>query len=230
MIPEITLKKMATAVRMLSVDMIEKAGSGHPGAPLGLADVVTVLWGQFLKFDASAPNWLNRDRFILSGGHASAMLYSLLYLTGYEDISLDDLKCFRQLGSKTAGHPEKTLLSGIDFSTGPLGQGIAGGVGMALSERMMNARFGDDFINHKTYVVCGDGDLMEGISEEAISLAGLWRLKNLILLWDNNHITIDGHTNLSVDVDMKKRFEAHNWKVLSCDGHNYGSITESRQI
>ncbi len=227
MITETTLKKMATALRMLSVDMIEKAGSGHPGSPLGLADVVTVLWSQFLKFDSSHPKWFNRDRFILSGGHASAMLYSLLYLTGFEDISLNDLQCFRQLGSKTAGHPEKTLLSGIDFSTGPLGQGVAGGVGMALAERIMNARFGDNFINHKTYIMCGDGDLMEGGAEEAISLAGLWQLKNLIMLWDNNHITIDGHTNLSVGVDMKKRFEAHHWTVLSCDGHNYESISKA---
>ena len=218
------LSKMANAVRFLSVDMIEKAKSGHPGMPLGMADVATVLWSKFLKIDPSNPLWINRDRFILSNGHGSALLYSLMYLTGFEDVSLDELKNFRQLGSKTAGHPEKNLIRGIDFSTGPLGQGIAGAVGMALSERLLNARFGDDLINHKTYVFVGDGCLMEGISEEAISLAGHWNLKNLIVLWDDNSITIDGNTSITSSTDMKKRFEANGWKVFVCDGHHFESI------
>ena len=218
------LSKMANAVRFLSVDMIEKAKSGHPGMPLGMADVATVLWSKFLKIDPSNPLWINRDRFILSNGHGSALLYSLMYLTGFEDVSLDELKNFRQLGSKTAGHPEKHLIRGIDFSTGPLGQGIAGAVGMALSERLLNARFGDDLINHKTYVFVGDGCLMEGISEEAISLAGHWNLKNLIVLWDDNSITIDGNTSITSSTDMKKRFEANGWKVFVCDGHHFESI------
>lgn len=218
------LSKMANAVRFLSVDMIEKAKSGHPGMPLGMADVATVLWSKFLKIDPSNPLWINRDRFILSNGHGSALLYSLMYLTGFEDVSLDELKNFRQLGSKTAGHPEKHLIKGIDFSTGPLGQGIAGAVGMALSERLLNARFGDDLIDHKTYVFVGDGCLMEGISEEAISLAGHWNLKNLIVLWDDNSITIDGNTSITSSTDMKKRFEANGWKVFVCDGHHFESI------
>ena len=218
------LSKMANAVRFLSVDMIEKAKSGHPGMPLGMADVATVLWSKFLKIDPSNPLWINRDRFILSNGHGSALLYSLMYLTGFEDVSLDELKNFRQLGSKTTGHPEKHLIRGIDFSTGPLGQGIAGAVGMALSERLLNARFGDDLINHKTYVFVGDGCLMEGISEEAISLAGHWNLKNLIVLWDDNSITIDGNTSITSSTDMKKRFEANGWKVFVCDGHHFESI------
>ena len=218
------LSKMANAVRFLSVDMIEKAKSGHPGMPLGMADVATVLWSRFLKVDPLNPQWINRDRFVLSNGHGSALLYSLMYLSGFNDISLDEIKNFRQLGSKTAGHPEKHLVNGIDFSTGPLGQGIAGAVGMALSERLLNARFGDDLINHKTYVFVGDGCLMEGISEEAISLAGHWNLKNLIVLWDDNSITIDGHTNIASSTDMKKRFEANGWRVFVCDGHHFESI------
>jgi len=220
----LNLKKMATALRMLSVDMIEQAKSGHPGAPLGLADVATVLWAKFLRFDASAPDWPDRDRFILSGGHASALLYSLLYLTGNNDVTLDEIKKFRQLGSKTAGHPESTLVEGIDFSTGPLGQGLGGAVGMALAERLLNARFGDNLINHRTYVTCGDGDLMEGMSEEVIELAGLWRLNKLIVLWDDNHITIDGRTDISTATDMRKRFEASGWTFIECDGHKYESI------
>ena len=218
------LLKMSNAVRFLSVDMIEKAKSGHPGMPLGMADVATVLWSKFLKVDPSNPLWLNRDRFVLSNGHGSALLYSLMYLSGFEDVSLDEIQNFRQLGSKTAGHPEKHLIKGIDFSTGPLGQGIAGAVGMALSERLLNARFGDDLINHKTYAFVGDGCLMEGISEEAIALAGHWNLKNLIVLWDDNSITIDGNTNISSSTDMKKRFEANGWRVFVCDGHHFESI------
>ena len=220
----LNLKQMATAVRILSADMIENAKSGHPGAPLGLADIATVLWSKFLHFDAAAPDWPNRDRFILSGGHASALLYSLLYLTGNHDVTLDEIKHFRQLGSKTAGHPEKTLVEGVEFSTGPLGQGLGGAVGMALAERMMNARFGDNLINHRTYVICGDGDLMEGASEEVLELAGLWRLNKLIVLWDDNHITIDGRTDISSVTRIKDRFRASDWQVLECDGHNFSSI------
>ena len=218
------LSKMSNAVRFLSVDMIEKAKSGHPGMPLGMADVATVLWSKFLKVDPSNPLWINRDRFVLSNGHGSALLYSLMYLAGFEDVSLEEIQNFRQLGSKTAGHPEKHLIKGIDFSTGPLGQGIAGAVGMALSERLLNARFGDDLINHKTYAFVGDGCLMEGISEEAIALAGHWNLKNLIVIWDDNSITIDGNTNIASSTDMKKRFEANGWRVFVCDGHHFESI------
>lgn len=220
-------QKMATAARILSVDMIEKAGSGHPGVALGLADVLTVLWSKFLRFDATAPHWCDRDRFVLSGGHASALLYSLLYLTGYPDVMRADLESFRQLGSRTAGHPEKTLLQGVDFTTGPLGQGLIGAVGFALAERMLNARYGDDLVNHKTYVSCGDGDLMEGVSQEAIALAGHWRLNRLIVLWDDNKITIDGQTDIADDTNMKMRFEACGWQVLTCDGHDEVSITKA---
>lgn len=220
-------ERMATALRLLSVDMIEQARSGHPGAPLGLADVMTVLWREYLRFDASAPNWYDRDRLVLSGGHASALLYALLYLTGYTAATLDELRRFRQLGSKTAGHPERGLMPGVDYTTGPLGQGLAGAVGMALAERMMNARFGDALVNHYTYVTCGDGDLMEGISEEALSLAGHWRLNRLIVMWDDNRITIDGTTDLATDTNMKKRFEANGWRVLTCDGHDYESVSRA---
>lgn len=220
----VTLKQMANAVRFLSIDMIEKANSGHPGLPLGMADIATVLWTKFLKIDVSTPHWINRDRFILSNGHGSAMLYSLLYLAGFEDATLDELKNFRQLGSKTAGHPEKTLLSGVDFSTGPLGQGIAGAVGQAIAERVLNAKYGDDLVNHKTYVFVGDGCLMEGISEEAIAIAGHLKLKNLIVLWDNNKITIDGSTDITSSTNMQMRFEANQWKYLSCDGHDFKDI------
>ncbi len=220
----IQLSKMANAVRFLAVDMIEKASSGHPGMPLGMADIATVLWAKFIKIDPTNPDWINRDRFILSNGHGSALLYSLLYLSGFKEASLEELKNFRKLGSKTAGHPEKNVLSGVDFSTGPLGQGIGGAVGMALAERALNARFGNELINHKTYVFVGDGCLMEGISEEAISLAGLWKLKNLIVLWDDNKITIDGSTDIASCTDMPARFKANGWLVLSCDGHNYNEI------
>ena len=218
------LKEMATAVRILAVDMIEQAKSGHPGVALGLADVATVLWAKFLRYDASCPDWFDRDRVVFSGGHASSLLYSLLYLTGNPEITLDEVKRFRQLGSKTAGHPEKTLVEGIDFSTGPLGQGIAGAVGLALAERMMNARFGDKLVNHKTYVFCGDGDLMEGVSQEAIELAGHLKLNRLIALWDDNQMTIDGKTDIATSTDVRARFKASGWMVLSCQGHNHEDI------
>ncbi len=218
------MQHMSNALRFLSADMIERAKSGHPGMPLGMADIATVLWTKFMRFDASNPLWHDRDRFILSNGHGSALMYSLLYALGYPDITKEDLQNFRQLGSPTAGHPEYDLLQGVDYSTGPLGQGIAAGVGMALAERMMNARFGDELVNHKTYVFVGDGCLMEGISEEAISLAGHLGLNKLIVLWDDNEITIDGATSVATSTDMKMRFEANGWHVLSCHGHNFESI------
>ena len=219
-----TIFEKANAVRILSAEMVEKANSGHPGAPLGLADIVTVLWTKFLNINPKKPKWANRDRFIISGGHASAMLYSLLYLSGFEDISIDDLKNFRQLDAKTAGHPEYGVLAGIEATTGPLGQGLAMGVGMALSEKMAKARLGSDLVNHKVYLTCGDGDLMEGISEEAISLAGHLKLNNLIVLWDNNGITIDGSTSLSTSTNQIARFEANGWLTMSVDGHNAEDI------
>ena len=219
-------KKMATAVRVLAADMVEQAKSGHPGAPLGMADIATVLYAKFLRFNPVQPHWFNRDRIVFSNGHASALVYSLLHLTGYPNMTMAELKRFRQLGSLTPGHPEITT-DGVDFATGPLGQGVAGAVGMALAERMMNAEFGDEFVNHKTYCFVGDGCLMEGISEEAISLAGVLNLKNLIVLWDDNTITIDGHTDIATKTNMKKRFEANGWQVLKCDGHNYKSIEKA---
>lgn len=215
-----------TALRFLSIDMVNKANSGHPGLPMGMATVLSVLYSKYLKFYAKDPKWYDRDRFVLSGGHGSALLYALLYMTGYPDIALEDLKEFRQLGSKTAGHPERELLSGVEISTGPLGQGIANAVGMAIAERHMHAKFGD-IIDHRTFVSVGDGDLMEGISEEAISLAGHLNLNKLTVLWDDNGITIDGKTSITTSTDMKKRFEANGWKVTSCDGHNVLSIQEA---
>jgi len=216
-------KKMATAARVLAADMVEQAKSGHPGAPLGMADIATVLYAKFLKFDPEHPQWFNRDRIIFSNGHSSALVYALLHLSGYPKMTLDELKRFRQLDSLTPGHPEITT-DGVDFATGPLGQGLAGAVGMAIAERMLNAEFGDELVNHKTYCFVGDGCLMEGISEEAISLAGVLNLKNLIVLWDNNTITIDGHTEIATKTDIKKRFKANGWQVLKCNGHRYGSI------
>lgn len=219
--------KLANCIRFLSIDAVERANSGHPGMPMGMADVATILFTEFLKFDPKRPEWLNRDRFVLSAGHGSMLLYSLLYLTGYKDIELDDLKSFRQLGSKCAGHPEFGHLEGIETTTGPLGQGLANAVGMALGERMLAARIGDDLINHKTYVIAGDGCLMEGISQEAISFAGNLNLNKLIVLWDNNSISIDGKTSLATSENMKLRFEACGWKVLQIDGHNFDQIRKA---
>lgn len=221
------LKIRANAVRMLAVEAVQKAKSGHPGAPLGMADVATVLWSSFLKFDATRPDWPDRDRFVLSAGHASAMLYSLLYLTGFEEATLTDLKNFRQLSSKMAGHPEYGLLSGVEATTGPLGQGIGMGVGMALAEKILNARFGADLVNHYTYVMAGDGCLMEGLSEEAISLAGHLKLNKLIVFWDNNNVTIDGKATLASSTDQHVRFQANGWTVLSVDGHNPDEIANA---
>jgi transketolase len=216
--------KMANAVRFLSIDAVERANSGHPGMPMGTADIATILFSEFLVFDATNPNWLNRDRFILSAGHGSMLIYSLLFLTGYSDVTIEDLKNFRQLNAKCAGHPEFGHLAAIETTTGPLGQGLANAVGMAISEKLLKARIGADLINHKIYCLAGDGCLMEGISQEAISLAGHLALSNLILLWDNNSISIDGKTSLATSENMKMRFEACGWNVLQIDGHNFDEI------
>jgi len=215
---------MANAIRFLSADAVQKANSGHPGMPMGMADVATVLFSRFLKFDPKAPEWPDRDRFVLSAGHGSMLIYSLLHLTGYEDMTLDQLKDFRQLGSKTAGHPEYGHAPGIETTTGPLGQGITIAVGMALAERLMNARYGDAAVDHHTYVIAGDGCLMEGISHEAISMAGNLGLSKLIVLWDDNSICIDGPTDMTVADDQLKRFEACNWDVDSIDGHDPDAV------
>ncbi len=215
---------LANAIRALSMDAVEKAASGHCGLPLGFADVATLLYQEFLKFDASDPAWPDRDRLILSAGHGSMLLYSLLYLTGYPEVSLDEIKNFRQLGSKTPGHPEFGHTPGVETTTGPLGQGIANAVGFAMAERHLNARFGDELVNHKTYVIAGDGCLMEGISQEAITLAGHLRLRNLIVLFDDNAVTIDGSTALSDETDQLKRFKASGWNVARVDGHNMDAV------
>ena len=216
--------QMANAIRFLSADAVEKANSGHPGLPMGAADIATVLYTKFLKYDPKAPHWPDRDRFVLSAGHGSMLLYSLLYLTGYEDIDIDQIKNFRQLGSRTAGHPEYGHAAGIETTTGPLGQGLANSVGMALSERIMNAHFGDDLVNHHTYVIVGDGCLMEGISQEAIALAGHLKLNKLIVFWDHNNISIDGPVTLADNTDQCARVEASGWNSISVDGHDQDAI------
>ena len=221
------LQSMANAIRFLSADAIEKSKSGHPGMPLGMADVATVLFSKFIKLDAANPRWFDRDRFVLSAGHGSMLLYSLLYLTGYEDICLDDLKNFRQLGAKTAGHPEYGHLAGIDMTTGPLGQGITSAVGLALAERIIAAKYGEDVCSHYTYVIAGDGCLMEGISEEAISTAAHLGLNKLIVFWDNNNITIDGSVSAANSTDQIKRFQAVGWNTIEIDGHNYDQIEQA---
>jgi len=216
--------RMANAIRFLSMDAVEKANSGHPGLPMGAADVATVLFSRYLKFNPKAPLWADRDRFVLSAGHGSMLIYSLLYLTGYEDMTIEDLKSFRQLGSKTAGHPEYGHASGIETTTGPLGQGIANAVGMAIAERKLAEEFGSDLQDHHTYVLCGDGCLMEGISHEAIALAGHLKLNKLVLFWDDNNITIDGAVSLSDSTDQIARFQAVHWNTIRVDGHNPDEI------
>lgn len=215
---------MANAIRFLSADAINKANSGHPGMPLGMADVATVLFSKFLKFNPKAPRWFDRDRFVLSAGHGSMLLYSLLYLTGYDDINIDDIKNFRQLGAKTAGHPEYGHLGGVDMTTGPLGQGISSAVGMALAERIINARFGNGLCNHRTFVIAGDGCLMEGISEEACALAGHLKLNKLTVLWDNNNITIDGKVDEASSTNQIERFKAMGWHAIAANGHDFEAI------
>ncbi|MBK1697311.1 transketolase [Rhodovibrio salinarum] len=218
---------MANAIRALAMDAVQKAQSGHPGMPMGMADVATVLFTRFLKFDPKRPDWPDRDRFILSAGHGSMLLYSLLYLTGYEEMTLEQLKNFRQLGSKTAGHPEYGEAGGIETTTGPLGQGVGNAVGMALAERILSARFGDDLVDHWTYVIASDGDLMEGISHEAASIAGHLGLGRLVVLFDDNGISIDGSTELSDSVDQIKRFDAYGWHTLSVDGHDPEAVAQA---
>ena len=221
------LRTFANAIRALSMDAVQKANSGHPGLPMGAADVATVLFSRFLKFDAADPHWPDRDRFVLSAGHGSMLLYSLLYLLGYKDMTIADIKNFRQLGSKTAGHPEYGHADGIETTTGPLGQGLANAVGMAIAERHLNARYGNDLVNHKTYVLAGDGCHMEGISQEAITLAGHLRLNHLVVLFDDNGVSIDGKVSMADSTDQLARYAASGWNVTRIDGHDAASIASA---
>ncbi|MBK1841341.1 transketolase [Azospirillum sp. YIM B02556] len=222
-----SLHTMASAIRALSMDAVEAAKSGHPGMPMGMADVATVLFTQFLKFDPKNPSWPDRDRFVLSAGHGSMLIYSLAYLTGYERMTIDEIKRFRQMGSLTPGHPEVDPSLGIEMTTGPLGQGVSTAVGMALAERVTNARFGDELIDHYTYVIASDGDLMEGVSHEACSLAGHLGLNRLIVLWDDNHISIDGSTDLSFTDDTQARFRSYGWNTIAVDGHDTDAVSKA---
>ena len=220
-------KDLANAIRFLSVDAVQKANSGHPGLPMGMADVATVLFKYYLRFNPKNPDWINRDRFVLSAGHGSMLLYSLLYLTGYKSISIKDIQNFRQLKSICAGHPEYKKKSGIETTTGPLGQGLSNAIGMAIAEEVMKKRFGSNLINHKTYVIASDGDFMEGISHEAMSLAGHLKLKNLVVFFDNNKVSIDGSTKLAVSDNYKKRFESYGWNFQEVNGHNEKQISKA---
>ena len=217
-------RELANAIRALSMDAVQAANSGHPGMPMGMADAATVLFKDFLKFDAADPHWADRDRFILSAGHGSMLIYSLLHLSGYAKPTIEDIRNFRQLGSPCAGHPENFLLDGVECTTGPLGQGFAMSVGFALAERHLNAIYGDDLVNHRTWVIAGDGCLMEGVNHEAVGLAGHWKLGHLNVLWDDNRITIDGSTELSTSEDIPARYRASGWHVVSCDGHDHDDI------
>ena len=219
--------QLANAIRFLSIDAVQKANSGHPGMPMGMADVATVLFKYHLRFNPKNPSWPNRDRFILSAGHGSMLLYSLLYLTGYESVSLEDIKKFRQLNSICAGHPEYLINSGIETTTGPLGQGLANSVGLAISAEIYKKKLDKNIINNKTYVIASDGDFMEGISHEVMSLAGHLKLKDLIVFFDNNKISIDGSTSLSVSDNYKKRFESYGWDFTEVNGHNYKQINKA---
>ena len=218
---------MANAIRFLAMDAVQAANSGHPGAPMGLADAATVLFTKHLKIDPSKPDWPDRDRFVLSAGHASMLQYALHYLVGYEDMTMQQIRDFRQMGAITAGHPEYGHVQGVETTTGPLGQGLTTAVGMALAERLQNARFGDDLVSHYTYVMAGDGCLMEGISHEAIDYAGNAELRKLIVMWDDNSITIDGGTELSTKTDQLARFAAAGWHVQAVDGHNPDAIDDA---
>jgi transketolase len=220
----ITHDKMANAIRALAMDAVERAKSGHPGMPMGMADVATVLFTRCLKFDPARPKWADRDRFVLSAGHGSMLIYALLHLTGYARPTIDDIRNFRQLGSPTAGHPENFELPGVEVTTGPLGQGLAMAVGLAIAERHLNSTFGDDLVDHRTWVIAGDGDLMEGVNHEAAGLAGHLALGRLNVLWDDNRISIDGPTDLSTSEDVAKRYEAAGWHVVACDGHDAKAI------
>lgn len=218
------LRPMANAIRALAMDAVEQAKSGHPGMPMGTADIATVLFTHFLKFDAAEPDWADRDRFVLSAGHGSMLIYALLYLTGAPEMTLDEIKRFRQLGSKTPGHPENFITRGVETTTGPLGQGIATAVGMALAEKMLAAEFGKKAVDHHTYVIASDGDLMEGVSQEAIAMAGHWKLNKLIVLFDDNDISIDGPLSIADSVDQVKRFQAAGWRAERIDGHDTDAI------
>ena len=220
----VTPVQLANAIRALTMDAVQEANSGHPGMPMGMADAATVLFTKYLKFDSQAPDWFDRDRFILSAGHGSMLIYSLLHLTGYAHPTMDEIKRFRKLGSPCAGHPENFLLAGVEATTGPLGQGLAMAVGMAIAERHLNAHFGDDLVDHKTWVIAGDGCLMEGVNHEAIGLAGHLQLRRLNVLWDDNSITIDGGTALSTSEDIPARYKAAGWHVTQCDGHDPDAI------
>src|SRR5438067_4718455 len=220
------LRRMANALRALAMDAVEQAKSGHPGMPMGMADIAAVLFTQFLRFDPQTPDWPDRDRFILSNGHGSMLLYGLLHLTGYPDMTIDEIKRFRQIGSRTAGHPERGLATGIEVTTGPLGQGLGNAVGMALAERHLAAEFGD-IVDHHTDVLASDGDMMEGVSQEAIALAGHLKLNRLVVLFDDNGITIDGRLSLADSVDQVKRFEAAGWAASRIDGHDPDAIAQA---
>jgi transketolase len=220
-------KSMANAIRALTIDAIEKANSGHPGMPLGMADFMAIFYSEFFKFNPNDPTWADRDRLILSAGHGSMLLYATLFLSGYQDITIQDIQKFRSIGAKTAGHPEYGMLDGIETTTGPLGQGLANAVGMAIAERSKNAKFGDELINHKIYTICGDGCLMEGISHEAISLAGHLNLSNLVVIFDDNKISIDGPTSITISDNYQQRFQSCNWNYIEIDGHDFSAIRKA---